>query len=335
MISEKKALKEELLTVQGLVSGFETDRGLIRAVDGISFEIKKGKTTGVVGESGCGKTVTAMSIVDLLPKPSGQVLEGSIKLNGKELVGINSDQMHQVRGNEVGFIFQESMAALNPVQRIGKQIMEALMLHKGMDKSSALKKAVELLDAVGIPSPERRVIEYPHQLSGGMRQRVMIAIALSCEPDLLIADEPTTALDVTVQAQILNLISKMQDGLGMAVMLITHDLGVIAEQCDEVIVMYAGRIVERAPVMELFSNPLHAYTKGLLASMPRLDSIRKSELPTISGQVAPIHEFVNGCRFCQRMERVEEISESRPNYIEVTPGHFIEQCPDCTEGFND
>mgnify|MGYP003328020771 FL=1 len=180
MISEKKALKQELLTVQGLVSGFETDRGLIRAVDGISFEIKKGKTTGVVGESGCGKTVTAMSIVDLLPKPSGQVLEGSIKLNGKELVGINSDQMHQVRGNEVGFIFQESMAALNPVQRIGKQIMEALMLHKGMDKSSALKKAVELLDAVGIPSPERRVIEYPHQLSGGMRQRVMIAIALSC-----------------------------------------------------------------------------------------------------------------------------------------------------------
>ena len=335
MISEKKALKEELLTVEGLVSGFETDRGLIRAVDGISFQIEKGKTTGVVGESGCGKTVTAMSIVDLLPKPSGQVLEGSIKLNGKELVGINSDQMHQVRGNEVGFIFQESMAALNPVQRIGKQIMEALILHKGMDKSSALKKAVELLDAVGIPSPERRVIEYPHQLSGGMRQRVMIAIALSCEPDLLIADEPTTALDVTVQAQILNLISKMQDGLGMAVMLITHDLGVIAEQCDEVIVMYAGRIVERAPVMELFSNPLHAYTKGLLASMPRLDSIRKSELPTISGQVAPIHEFVNGCRFCQRMERGEERSESRPNYIEITPGHFIEQCPDCTEGFND
>ena len=335
MMSEKKALQEELLTVRGLVSGFETDRGIIRAVDGISFEIEKGKTTGVVGESGCGKTVTAMSIVDLLPKPSGQVLEGSIKLNGKELVGIDSKHMHQVRGNEVGFIFQESMAALNPVQRIGKQIMEALILHKGMDKFSALKKAVELLDAVGIPSPERRVIEYPHQLSGGMRQRVMIAIALSCEPDLLIADEPTTALDVTVQAQILNLISKMQDGLGMAVMLITHDLGVIAEQCDEVIVMYAGRIVERAPVMELFSNPLHAYTKGLLASMPRLDSIRKSELPTISGQVAAIHEFVKGCRFCQRMERSEGGSEPRPNYIEISSGHFIEQCPDCIEGFND
>ena len=335
MISEKKALKEELLTVQGLVSGFETDRGLIRAVDGISFEIKRGKTIGVVGESGCGKTVTAMSIVDLLPKPSGQILDGSICLNGKELIGIESDQMYQIRGNDVGFIFQESMAALNPVQRIGKQITEALVLHKGMNKREALEKAVELLEAVGIPSPERRIVDYPHQLSGGMRQRVMIAIALSCEPDLLIADEPTTALDVTVQAQILNLISKMQDSLGMAVMLITHDLGVIAEQCDEVIVMYAGEIVLEGPVRKILKNPLHAYTKGLLASMPQLDSIRKSELPTISGQVAPIHEFVNGCRFCQRMERVEEISESRPNYIEVTPGHFIEQCPDCTEGFDD
>ena len=226
------------------------------------------------------------------------------------------------------------MAALNPVQRIGKQITEALVLHKGMNKREALEKAVELLEAVGIPSPERRVIEYPHQLSGGMRQRVMIAIALSCEPDLLIADEPTTALDVTVQAQILNLISKMQDSLGMAVMLITHDLGVIAEQCDEVIVMYAGRIVERAPVLELFSNPLHAYTKGLLASMPRLDSVRKSELPTIPGQVAPIHEFVVGCRFCQRMRKAENI-DKRPDYTEISSGHFVENCSQCLEGFND
>ena len=334
MMSDKTAMQEKLLTVRGLVSGFETDRGIIRAVDGVSFEIEKGKTTGVVGESGCGKTVTAMSIVDLLPKPSGQILDGSICLNGKELIGIESDQMHQIRGNDVGFIFQESMAALNPVQRIGKQITEALILHKGMNKREALEKAVELLEAVGIPSPERRVIEYPHQLSGGMRQRVMIAIALSCEPDLLIADEPTTALDVTVQAQILNLISKMQDSLGMAVMLITHDLGVIAEQCDEVIVMYAGRIVERAPVTELFSNPLHAYTKGLLASMPRLDSVRKSELPTIPGQVAPIHEFVVGCRFCQRMGKAENI-DKRPEYTEINSGHFVENCPECLEGFND
>ena len=325
---------DKLLEVTDLKTGFDTERGLIRAVDGVTFEIDKGKTTGVVGESGCGKTVTAMSIVDLLPKPSGQILGGNIRLNGKELVGIESDKMHQIRGNEIGVIFQEPMAALNPVQRIGKQIMEALILHKGMNKREALQKAVELLEAVGIPSPERRVVEYPHQLSGGMRQRVMIAIALSCEPDLLIADEPTTALDVTVQAQILNLISKMQDSLGMAVMLITHDLGVIAEQCDEVIVMYAGRIVERAPVTELFSNPLHAYTKGLLASMPRLDSVRKSELPTISGQVAPIHEFVVGCRFCQRMGKAENI-DKRPDYTEISSGHFVENCSQCLEGFNE
>ena len=320
-----------LLKIDGLETGFDTERGPIRAVDGISFELQKGKTLGVVGESGCGKTVTAMSIVDLLPKPSGKVLGGSISLNGKELTGVDQKVMQRVRGNEIGVIFQEPMAALNPVQRIGKQITEALVLHKNMDKGTALREAVQLLEAVGIPSPERRVIEYPHQLSGGMRQRVMIAIALCCEPDLLIADEPTTALDVTVQAQILNLISKMQDNIGMAVMLITHDLGVIAEQCDEVIVMYAGRIVERAPVRELFSNPLHAYTKGLLASIPRLESERKTVLPTIPGQVASIHEFVEGCRFCQRMQRSGELVQERPPYLEINPGHFVEQCPECTK----
>ncbi|MDE0570928.1 MAG: ABC transporter ATP-binding protein [Verrucomicrobiales bacterium] len=320
-----------LLEIDGLETEFNTERGPIRAVDGVSFELQKGKTLGVVGESGCGKTVTAMSIVDLLPKPSGKVLGGSIRLNEKELKGADQKVMQRVRGNEIGVIFQEPMAALNPVQRIGKQITEALILHKNMSKATALKEAVQLLEAVGIPSPERRVIEYPHQLSGGMRQRVMIAIALCCEPDLLIADEPTTALDVTVQAQILNLISKMQDNIGMAVMLITHDLGVIAEQCDEVIVMYAGRIVERASVLELFSNPLHAYTKGLLASIPRIESERKTVLPTIPGQVAPIHEFVEGCRFCQRMERSGELVQERPPYLEINPGHFVEQCPECTK----
>ena len=324
-----------LLQIEGLETGFETERGLIRAVDGVSFELQKGKTVGVVGESGCGKTVTAMSIVDLLPKPSRKVLGGRISLNGRELTGADQEVMQHVRGNEIGVIFQEPMAALNPVQRIGKQITEALILHKRIGKVAALKEAVKLLESVGIPSPERRVIEYPHQLSGGMRQRVMIAIALCCEPDLLIADEPTTALDVTVQAQILNLISKMQENIGMAVMLITHDLGVIAEQCDEVIVMYAGRIVERAPVLELFSNPLHAYTKGLLASIPRLDSERKTVLPTIPGQVAPIHEFVVGCRFCQRMKRSGKSIQERPDYLEIKPGHFVEQCPECTEEKND
>ena len=320
-----------LLEIKNLATGFQTERGLVRAVDGVSFELEKGKTLGVVGESGCGKTVTAMSIVDLLPKPSGEVLEGSISFNGGELIGANQERMQRLRGNEIGVIFQEPMAALNPVQRIGRQITEALKLHREMESRQALQKAVELLDLVGIPAPERRVIEYPHQLSGGMRQRVMIAIALCCEPDLLIADEPTTALDVTVQAQILNLISRMQDDLGMAVMLITHDLGVIAEQCDEVVVMYAGRIVERAPAEELFANPLHAYTRGLLASIPRLESERKSELRTIPGQVASIQDFVEGCRFCQRMEREGALTENRPPYEEVSPGHFLERCPECAK----
>ena len=321
--------KGALLRVRDLVSAFDTDKGQVRAVDGISFELEKGRTLGVVGESGCGKTVTAMSIVDLLPKPSGQILDGSIRFNGDELVGADKKRMQRLRGNEIGVIFQEPMTALNPVHLIGRQITESLKLHHEMESRQALQKAVELLELVGIPAPERRVIEYPHQLSGGMRQRVMIAIALCCEPDLLIADEPTTALDVTVQAQILNLISRMQDELGMAVMLITHDLGVIAEQCDEVVVMYAGRIVERAPVEELFANPRHAYTRGLLASIPRLESQRKKQLPTIPGQVAAIRDFVDGCRFCQRMELEGAFTENRPAYEEVSPGHFLERCSEC------
>ena len=319
-----------LLEINDLHTGFQTERGLVCAVNGVSFDIEAGRTVGLVGESGCGKSVTAMSIIDLLPKPSGQVWEGSIKFQGRELVHADEETLRSVRGNEIGVIFQEPMAALNPVQRIGKQIVEALQLHKNLAANEALTRAVELLDAVGIPAPEQRVVEYPHQLSGGMRQRVMIAIALCCEPDFLIADEPTTALDVTVQAQILNLISKMQDDLGMAVLLITHDLGVIAEECDEVVVMYAGRVVERAPVEELFKNPRHAYTRGLLSSIPRLDNERKSELRTIPGQVASIQDFVPGCRFCQRMERNGDTLETRPAYGEVSPGHFLEQCPECT-----
>jgi len=323
-------MSKPLLQIKNLTTGFRTERGLVCAVDGISFDIPAGKTMGLVGESGCGKSVTAMSIIDLLPKPAGQVWEGSIQFLGKELFGADEKTLRSVRGNEIGVIFQEPMAALNPVQRIGKQIVEALQLHTNLSTRDALAKAVDLLEAVGIPAPEKRVTEYPHQLSGGMRQRVMIAIALCCEPDLLIADEPTTALDVTVQAQILNLIEDMQKDLGMAVLLITHDLGVIAEQCDEVIAMYAGRIVERAPVEELFANPKHDYTKGLLASIPRLDTVRKSKLTTIPGQVASIQDFAPGCRFCQRMERTGPTLQSRPDYIEVSPGHWIEQCPECT-----
>lgn len=319
-----------LLEINGLVTSFDTDSGWVRAVDGISFSVEKGKTVGLVGESGCGKTVTAMSIIDLLPKPSGNVLEGEINFKGQDLRKVDRSQMRKIRGGEIGVIFQEPMAALNPVYRIGKQLVEILKLHERMSSREALKKAVELLDAVGIPAPEERISNYPHQLSGGMRQRVMIAIALACEPDLLIADEPTTALDVTVQAQILELIGSMQQKLGMAVLMITHDLGVIAQNCDEVVVMYAGRIVERAPVVELFANPQHAYTKGLLSSIPRIESERKSHLNTIPGQVASIQDFVSGCRFCQRMERGDAtILRQRPDYHEITSGHWVETCPQC------
>jgi len=319
-----------LLEIENLESGFDTERGLVKAVDGISFELEKGRTLGIVGESGCGKTVTAMSIIDLLPKPAGRVRGGSIRLMDRELRDAEPEVMYDVRGNDVGVIFQEPMAALNPVQRVGPQIIESLLLHRDLTKTEALRKAVELLDAVGIPAPDMRISDYPHQLSGGMRQRVMIAIALCCNPDLLIADEPTTALDVTVQAQILDLMSEMQKERGMATLLITHDLGVIAEQCDEVVVMYAGRIVERAPVKELFAEPKHAYTKGLLSSIPRLSNKRKSELRTIPGQVASIQDFVSGCRFCQRMDREGDSLTMRPAYEELGGGRFLETCPECT-----
>lgn len=319
-----------LLEIENLESGFDTERGLVKAVDGLSFELEKGSTLGIVGESGCGKTVTAMSIVDLLPKPAGKILEGSIRFMGRELRGAEPEVMYDVRGNDVGVVFQEPMAALNPVQRVGRQIIESLLLHRDLTKAEALRKAVELLDAVGIPSPDRRISDYPHQLSGGMRQRVMIAIALCCDPDLLIADEPTTALDVTVQAQILELMSEMQKERGMATLLITHDLGVIAEQCDEVVVMYAGRIVERASVKDLFAEPKHAYTKGLLSSIPRLTNERKSKLRTITGQVASIQDFVAGCRFCQRMGRTGDTLIKRPAYEDLGGGRFLETCPECT-----
>ena len=325
-------MSDTLLEVRDLVTSFQTDIGWVRAVDGVSFDIPRGKTIGLVGESGCGKTVTAMSIVDLLPKPAGNVLEGEILFNGEDLRRANEKRMHEVRGGEIGVIFQEPMSALNPVHRIGKQLVEAIRIHQKVSAREALQQAVELLDKVGIPAPERGVLDYPHQLSGGMRQRVMIAMAISCGPDLLIADEPTTALDVTVQAQILELVESMQAELGMSVLLITHDLGVIAENCDEVVVMYAGRVVERAPVLELFAKPLHAYTKGLLSSIPRLEYERKSELSTIPGQVAAIRDFVTGCRFCQRMERGGKTLHDRPVLKEVGTDHWVEACPECYQG---
>ncbi len=324
-------MSEILLDVRNLITAFDTDSGLLRAVDQVSFSVKKRQTLGIVGESGCGKSVTAMSIVKLLPQPSGRILEGEILFKDRNLVSLEAAEMRKVRGNEIGVIFQEPMTALNPSHRIGKQLSECFLLHKGMNKKEAWDASIEMLKLVRIPAPEQRIGDYPHQLSGGMRQRIVIALALACQPDLLIADEPTTALDVTVQAQILDLIKEQQEQRGTAMVLITHDLGVIAETCDEVVVMYGGRVVERAPVKEIFHQPRHAYTKGLLASMPHLDTPRKSMLPVIPGMVASLQNFVNGCRFCQRMNREGAVVRERPLYKEISPQHWVEACPICAE----
>lgn len=322
-------MSEVALSVKNLQVAFDTEGGRLTAVDGVSFDVPKGKTLGIVGESGCGKSVTAMSIVGLLPQPAGVVPAGQVMLGEEDLLLAEQERMYEVRGQEIGVIFQEPMTALNPVHRIGKQISESLILHKGLSKKEAWEESVRLLDMVGIPSPEHRVSDYPHQLSGGMRQRVVIAIALACRPQLLIADEPTTALDVTVQAQILELLNNLQKDHGMSVILITHDLGVIAETCDEVVVMYAGRVVEKAPVKELFAQPRHAYTQGLLNSIPRLENPRKTKLNTIPGLVASIQDFVPGCRFCQRMGREGETLGQRFDFVEVAPRHWVEDCPIC------
>lgn len=326
------APEQNLLEVDRLITSFETERGLLRAVDQVSFKIPTGKTVGIVGESGCGKSVTAMSIVRLLPQPSGKVLGGEIRFKGEDLLHCSNKRMREVRGGEIGVIFQEPMAALNPVHRIGRQVAEVFRIHKNMGKKDAWDAATEMLDLLRIPAPEKRMMDYPHHLSGGMRQRVVIALALACRPDLVIADEPTTALDVTVQAQILDLLGGLQDEMGMSLMLITHDLGVIAESCDEVVVMYAGRVVESAPVEELFANPKHAYTKALLRSIPTLDTPPKSVLPTISGAVAGLGEHAHGCRFCQRLGNAPATGyHERPLFKEVEPGHWMEICNQCSK----
>lgn len=323
--------EDNLLEVNQLITSFETDRGLLRAVDQVSFKIPYGKTVGLVGESGCGKSVTAMSIVGLLPQPSGKILGGEILFKGEDLLHCGEKRMREIRGGEIGVIFQEPMAALNPVHRIGRQVAEVFRVHKKMGKKDAWDAATEMLALLKIPAPEKRMMDYPHHLSGGMRQRVVIALALACRPSLVIADEPTTALDVTVQAQILDLLENLQNEIGMSVMLITHDLGVIAETCDEVVVMYAGRVVESAPVDELFGNPQHAYTKALLRSIPTLDTPPKSRLYTIPGTVAGLGEHTHGCRFCQRLGINAPISRERPPFKEVTPGHWLEICRNCSE----
>ena len=323
---------DSLLKVKELSVSFSTDEGEVEALDAVDFEVKHGQTLGLVGESGCGKSVTALSVMRLLPRPIGKITGGSIHFGGMDLLKLTPDEIRQIRGNEIGMIFQEPMNALNPVRTIGDQISESFLLHQNITPKEAWEKSIDMLEDVGIPAPENRVFEYPHQLSGGMRQRIVIAIALACKPKLVIADEPTTALDVTVQSQILDLLQSMKEKLGSSVLLITHDLGVIAETCDEVCVMYAGRVVERASTIDLFANPVHAYTRGLLSSIPRLDGAPKTELSTIDGMVPSLSELNMGCRFAPRsgIEHTKEQLEQRPPFTEIKPGHWVEACPVCT-----
>ncbi len=297
-----------LLEVQDLVTEFRTEQGTVRAVDRVSFEISSGKTLGVVGESGCGKSVTALSILRLVPDPPGRIAAGRIQYRGRNLLDLAEPEMRDIRGHKISMIFQEPMTSLNPVFTAGDQVAEAVRLHQKKSRSQAREVAVEMFRLVGIPSPAERLKSYPHQLSGGMRQRVMIAMALACRPDLLIADEPTTALDATIQAQILDLLGRLQSELGMSIMLITHDLGVVAESCEEVVVMYAGRVVERAQTADLFAAPRHHYTAGLLRSVPSYGApgAARARLQEIPGMVPSLHELPRGCKFQDRCSAVQE-----------------------------
>ena len=314
-----------LLDVIGLQTHFATPDGVVRAVEGLSFHIDAGETVAIVGESGCGKSVTSMSILRLVATPPGRIA-GQIRFEGRNLLDATEAEMRRLRGDDISMIFQEPMTSLNPVLTVGRQIGETLRLHQGMDAAAAQRRAIEMLDLVGISAAPRRVREYPHQLSGGMRQRVMIAMALACNPKLLIADEPTTALDVTIQAQILDLMRDLQTRLGSAIMLITHDLGVVAEMAQRVVVMYAGRKVEEAPVADLYARPLHPYTRGLLGAVPRLGSSLsggRNRLAEIPGQVPSLRQKIVGCPFAGRCDLVTELCRTvAPAVEEKLPGHF-------------
>jgi peptide/nickel transport system ATP-binding protein len=318
---------DTLLSVENLQTHFYTDRGVVKAVEDVSFTIPRGKTLGVVGESGSGKSVTAMSIMRLISHP-GRIAGGKITLQTRDqgplvLNELSESKMRKVRGARIAMIFQEPMTSLNPVFTVGNQIAEAVRLHQNVSHSEARKRAIEMLDRVRIPSPHSRVDDYPHQFSGGMRQRAMIAMALSCQPDLLIADEPTTALDVTIQAQILELLKELQEDLGMSIMIITHDLGIIAETAHEVVVMYASKVVERAPVEELFADPLHPYTMGLFASRPRPGMKRTDKLTQIEGNVPSPLNFPRGCKFHPRCPFCQDICRrDEPELREIRPGHW-------------
>jgi peptide/nickel transport system ATP-binding protein len=315
-----------LLEIRGLKTYFATDEGMVRAVDGVDLGIERGETLGLVGESGCGKTVTALSVLKLIPMPPGRIIAGEIRWQGRDLVPLDQKAIRAVRGREIGIVFQEPMTSLNPVYSVGEQIAEVVRLHEGLGRRAALERATALLRLVHIPNPERRVRDYPHQFSGGMRQRVMIAMALSCSPKLLIADEPTTALDVTIQAQILDLLAEMKARLGMAVMLITHAMGVVAETAQRVAVMYAGKVVEEAPVAELFATPRHPYTQGLIRSIPRIDRAagRRARLEAIAGVVPSLVDPPPGCRFAPRCPFVSAVCTTVPPPLRVVaPGHKV------------
>ncbi|MEJ2765717.1 ABC transporter ATP-binding protein [Photobacterium sp. MCCC 1A19761] len=317
--------ENNILTIKDLETTFTTDEGDIKVLDGVSFTVAQGKTIGVVGESGCGKSVTAASIMGLLPRPYGQVTGGSIMYQGTDLVSMAPADLYQTRGAKISMIFQDPMTALNPVHTIGRQLCEVYELHRPeLFKTERKQAALSMLEQVGIPAAAQRFHVYPHELSGGMRQRVMIAMALACKPDILIADEPTTALDVTVQAQILALMRTIQAENNMAIIFITHDLGVVAEMCDDVVVMYAGRVVERADVFTLFESPQHPYTQGLLRAIPRLEGQPKTKLETIPGSVPSLQEMPSGCRFRNRChDQNERCGETVPQPQSVSPGHDV------------
>jgi peptide/nickel transport system ATP-binding protein/oligopeptide transport system ATP-binding protein len=317
--------QEPLLVVQDLRTHFFTDRGVARAVDGVSFAIPAGSTLGLVGESGCGKSVTALSILRLVPDPPGRIVGGSILFDGRNLLGCSEEEIRHVRGNQISMVFQEPMTSLNPVFTIGDQIGEALLLHRRMSRRDAQAEAIDMLRRVRIPSAETLIHQYPHQISGGMRQRVMIAMALVCRPKLLIADEPTTALDVTIQAQILELLEDLQEEFGMAVLLITHDLGIVADLADAVAVMYAGRIVEYAPTRELFAKPRHPYTLGLFHSRPRL-GVKKQRLDVIPGLVPNPADFPSGCRFHPRCAYVADDCRKTDVALETVSAQHDSAC---------
>ncbi|MFK7966019.1 MAG: ABC transporter ATP-binding protein [Burkholderiaceae bacterium] len=319
---------EIVLQVEGLKTSFYTREGVVRAVDEVSFDLRKGETLCIVGESGCGKSVTALSILGLLPKPPAKIEGGRVLFLGEDLVAANEERMREIRGNHISMIFQEPMTSLNPVMKIGDQIAEALLLHQSVSKDQARKRVLEMLSLVQMAEADRRIDQYPHQLSGGMRQRVMIAMALACNPTVLIADEPTTALDVTIQAQILNLMLELKDRLGTAIIMITHDLGVVAETAQRVVVMYAGRKVEQADVTQIFRNPLHPYTRGLLRSIPSVNKQlaqegEKVELHEISGVVPNLRDPIAGCAFADRCDMAQaRCHAEQPVFLERRAGHF-------------